>query len=163
MSLWTLRDVLTAGQAVLYMDADVLYDWRLLERLLRSPHDSCILIDSNVEPDAEALDVRVRDGRIVAFDKGVTLDDYDVRAEWVGFARFSASMAGALARAVEGYVQGGRVDVIYEKPMRDVILRSDAFGFADAAGLPCIEIDFPADLAQAHTEVLPRLLDLPPR
>ena len=163
LSLWTLRDVLTAGQAVLYMDADVLYDWRLLERLLRSPHDSCILIDSNVEPDAEALDVRVRDGRIVAFDKGVTLDDYDVRAEWVGFARFSASMAGALARAVEGYVQGGRVDVIYEKPMRDVILRSDAFGFADAAGLPWIEIDFPADLAQAHTEVLPRLLDLPPR
>jgi choline kinase len=163
LSLWTLRDVLTAGQAVLYMDADVLYDWRLLERLLRSPHDSCILIDSNVEPDDEIVDVRLRDGRIVAFDKGVRLDDYDVRAEWVGFARFSAPMAGALARAIEAYVQGGRVDVICEAPMQDVILRSEAFGCADVAGLPWIEIDFPEDLERAHAEVLPRLLGLPPR
>jgi choline kinase len=163
LSLWTLRDVLTAGQAVLYMDADVLYDWRLLERLLRSPHDSCILIDSNVEPDDEIVDVRLRDGRIVAFDKGVRLDDYDVRAEWVGFARFSAPMAGALARAIDEYVQSGRVDVICEVPMQDVILRSEAFGFADVAGLPWIEIDFPEDLERAQTEVLPRLLGLPLR
>jgi choline kinase len=130
---------------------------------LRSPHDSCILIDSNVEPDDEIVDVRLRDGRIVAFDKGVRLDDYDVRAEWVGFARFSAPMAGALARAIEEYVQSGRVDVICEAPMQDVILRSEAFGFADVAGLPWIEIDFPEDLERAQAEVLPRLLGLPPR
>jgi choline kinase len=33
LSLSMLRDVLTAGEPVLYMDADVLYGWRLLERL----------------------------------------------------------------------------------------------------------------------------------
>jgi choline kinase len=40
LSLWTLREVLSAGQPVLHMDADVLYDWRLLGRLLTSPHES---------------------------------------------------------------------------------------------------------------------------
>jgi choline kinase len=161
LSLWTLREVLTAGQAVLYMDGDVLYDWRLLERLLSSPHDNCILIDRNVDHDVEWLDVRVRAGRIVAFDKGVNLDDYDVRAEWVGFARLSADMAARLARAIERYVRDGRVDAIYEEPMRDVILATAAFGFADATGLPWIEIDFPEDLRRARTEILPRLLELP--
>jgi choline kinase len=160
LSLWMLRDVLRAGEPVLYMDADVLYDWRLLDRLLGSAQANCILI-ARGDPDPEWLEVRIRDDRIVAFDKGVTLPDYDVRAEWVGFARFSAAMAARLAGAIERYVHGGRVDVIYEKPIRDVILAADTFGFEDVTGLPWIEIDFREDLRRARLEILPRLLELP--
>lgn len=162
LSLWMLRDVLRAGEPVLYMDADVLYDWRLLERLLASPHASCILIDRGGDPELEWLDVRIRDGRIVAFDKGVTMDTYDIRAEWIGFARFSAEAAERLAQAIQSYVESGRTGVIYEEPMRDVILEApDAFGFEDVTGLPWIEIDFPEDLGRARSEVLPRLVPLP--
>jgi choline kinase len=162
LSLWSLRDVLRAGEPVLYMDADVLYDWRLLDRLLQSPHADCILIAREDHPDPDSLDVRIRDGRIVAFDKGVELDAYDLRAEWVGFARFSAETAARLALAIQQYVDRGRVDVIYEKPIQDVILQAaDLFGFEDVTGLPWIEIDFPEDLRRAHTEVLPRLVVLP--
>lgn len=159
-SLWMLRDVLRAGEAVLYMDADVLYDWRLLERLLGSPQADCILI-ARGDPDPEWLEVRIRDDRIVAFDKGVTVADYDIRAEWVGFARFSATTAARLAGAIERYVEDGRVDIIYEKAMRDVILTADAFGFEDVTGLPWIEIDFPEDVQRARLEILPRLVELP--
>jgi choline kinase len=162
LSLWTLRDVLRAGEPILYMDADVLYDWRLLERLLESPHADCILIGRDADPDPEWLEVRIRDGRIVAFDKGVTVAAYDIRAEWVGFARFSADTAARLAAAIQRYVDSGRVDVIYEEPLRDVILEApDVFGFEDITGLPWIEIDFPEDVVRARTEVLPRLVDLP--
>jgi choline kinase len=162
LSLWTLREVLRAGEPVLYMDADVLYDWRLLERMLESPHADCILIGRDA-PDPEWVEVRIRDGRIVAFDRGVTIDAYDIRAEWVGFARFSAETAERLALAVERYVDGGRGDVISEKALRDVILEApDVFAFEDVSGLPWIEIDFPEDLVRARTEILPRLIDLPP-
>jgi choline kinase len=162
LSLWTLHDVLRAGEPVLYMDADVLYDWRLLERLLRSPHADCILISRDADPDPEWLEVRIRDDRIVAFDKDVELDEYDIRAEWVGFARFSADTSERLAAAIQRYVDSGRIDVIYEEPLRDVILEApDVFGFEDITGLPWIEIDFPEDLRRAHTEILPRLVDLP--
>jgi choline kinase len=161
LSLWTLLDVLAAGQAVLYMDADVLYDWRLIERLLTSPHANCILIDRRFEPDADLVDVRIRDGRIVAFGKEVPPAEYDIRGEWIGFARFDAEVAAALGLAIEGYVLAGRTDVIYEDAMRDVILAADAFGFEDVTGLPWIEIDFPEDLQRAHAEILPRLMALP--
>lgn len=136
LSLWTLREVLRADEPVLYMDADVLYDWRLLDCLLSSTHSDCILIDPDVELDLEAMEVRIRDGRIVAFDKGVTLKQYDIRAEWIGFARFSAGTAERLAAAIERYVQAGRVHVVYEEPMRDLMLEEHGFGFADATGLP---------------------------
>lgn len=161
LSLWTLRDVLRAGAPVLYMDADVLYDWRLLERLLRAPHEDCVLIDRDIDPDLEWLDVRLRQGRIVAFDKGVRLDDYDVRGEWIGFARFGARAAADLADAAARYVESARLEVSYEAPMRDVILAAPAFGHADATGLPWIEIDFPDDLRRAHDDILPRLVELP--
>jgi choline kinase len=162
LSLWTLRDVLRAGEPILYMDADVLYDWRLLERLLESPHADCILIGREADPDPEWLEVRIRDGRIVAFDKDVNMDVYDIRAEWVGFARFGTETAERLALAIQRYVDSGRVDVIYEEPLRDVILAAPAvFGFEDITGLPWIEIDFPEDVVRARTEVLPRLVDLP--
>jgi choline kinase len=162
LSLWTLGEVLSAGEPVLYMDADVLYDWRLLERLLQSPHPDCILIARGDEPDPEWVEVRIRDERIVAFDKGVTTKPYDVRAEWVGFARFSAATAERLALTVQRYVEDGRVDAICEKALRDVILETpDLFGFEDVTGLPWIEIDFPEDVRRARTEVLPRLVELP--
>ena len=161
LSGWTLREVLRAGEPVLHMDADVLYDWRLLERLLESPHADCILIGGGA-PDPEWVEVRIRDGRIVAFDKGLSIDASDIRAEWVGFARFSAETAERLALAVQRYVDRGRVDVIYEKALRDVILEEpDVFGFEDITGLPWIEIDFPEDVVRARTEILPRLMDLP--
>jgi choline kinase len=130
---------------------------------LEAPHENCILIDRAVDPDTEWLDLRIRDDRIVAFDKGVTLEAFDIRAEWVGFARFDAETAARLAQAIAGYVEHGRVDVIYEEPMRDVIWATAEFGFADATGLPWIEIDFADDLERAHAEILQRLVDLPPR
>jgi choline kinase len=161
LSAWTLREVLRAGAPVLYMDADVLYDWRLLGRLLDSPHADCILIGRGA-PDPEWLEVRLRDGRIVAFGRGVTIQPYDLRAEWVGFAKLSAESSERLARALQRYVHDGRGDVMFENALRDVILEApDAFGFEDITGLPWIEIDFPDDVLRARTEILPRLVNLP--
>jgi hypothetical protein len=53
------------------------------------------------------------------------------------------------------------VDLIYEKPMRDVILATSAFGFEDVTDLPWIEIEFPEDVRSARSEILPRLMELP--
>ncbi len=46
LSLRMLRGVFTAGEPVLYMDADVLYDRRLLARLLAAEEPDCLLIDA---------------------------------------------------------------------------------------------------------------------
>lgn len=162
LSLWTLREVFAGGEPVLYMDADVLYDWRLLARLLESPYADCLLIDRSAELTEESLKVCVRSGRVVDFHKSVEARVYDYAAEWIGFARFGPASAARLADTLQSYVAAGRTDVIYEEPMRDVILKASAFGLADATGLPWIEIDFPDDLHRAQSEILPRLVRLPP-
>jgi choline kinase len=163
LSLWTLRDVLAAGEPVLYMDADVLYDLRVLQPLLDAANPDCVLVDRQVEPGEDPLKVCVSAGRVVDFHKQIRAEGFDFWAEWVGFARFAAGTAAALAATTERYRETGRIDVIYEEPMRDVImgLPDPGCGIVDITGLPWIEIDFPEDLARARSEVFPRLIALP--
>lgn len=163
LSLWTLREVLSAGAPVLYMDADVLYDFRLLQPLLEARNPDCVLVDRHIDPGEDPIKVCLRGSRIVDFHKAIEAERFDWWAEWVGFARFSAATAGALATTCDAYVRFGRTDVICEQAMRDVILTQpdSGFGIVDITGLPWIEIDFPEDLARARSEVFPRLIELP--
>ena len=163
LSLWALREVFAAGEPVLYMDADVLYDHRLLDRLLSSSHPDCLLVDRDIEPGDDPLKVPIQAGRIVDFHKIIGESGYDYWAEWVGFARFSAETADKLVPAIEAYVRSNRIDVIYEEPIRDLILQTGGagFGFEEITGLPWIEIDFPEDLLAARDHILPRLESLP--
>ncbi len=163
LSLWTLREVFAAGEPVLYMDADVLYDWRLLARLLAAPDQDCLLLDRGAEVSEETLKVCIRGTRVVEFHKRIQATSYDFSAEWVGFARFGWSSAARLAGAIQSYVDSGRTDVIYEEPMRDLILAADRerFGWVDSLGLPWIEIDFQDDLERARNEIYPRLVGPP--
>ncbi len=163
LSLWCLRDVFAAGEPVIYMDADVLYDHRLMGRLVRSPRPSSLLIDRDFEADDEPLKVCIEDGVIVDFHKQIRAAVYDYIAEWVGFARFSAASSLDLVDATPHYVDAGKTDRIYEEPMRDVIVGAPPgeFGVEDVTGLPWTEIDFPEDLRRAREHILPQLRDIP--
>jgi choline kinase len=162
LSLWALRDVFAAGEPVLYMDADVLYDWRLLARLLEAPYEDCLMIDREAGDADEAVKVCLRAGRVVDFHKRIRAASYDHVAEWIGFARLGADSAKRLVGAIRSYVDSGRTEVIYEEPIRDVILAGGGrFGAVDSRGLPWIEIDFPEDLDGARNAIHPRLIGLP--
>ena len=157
VSLWTARDVLRCKQPILLMDADVLYDRRLLERLVRSERSDCLLLDRNIEPGDEPVKLCVRDGTIVDFRK-VPSEPHDWHGESVGFFRLSPDAACELADRAEEYVATGRRSQEYEEPVRDMIQASDPhrFGFEDISTLPWTEIDFPEDVTKALA-LLPEL------
>jgi choline kinase len=50
VSLWAGRNVLRGGGSVILMDADVLYDARLMARLVDSQRPDCFLLDREIEP-----------------------------------------------------------------------------------------------------------------
>lgn len=158
VSLWTARDVLRAGRPVVLMDADVLYDRRLMARLVASRHPNCLLLDREIEPGDEPVKLCVSGGQIVDFRKKPTAA-HEWHGESVGFFRFTSEAATELAARCEDYVATGRRATEYEEPIRDMIQSSapDRFGFEDISGLPWTEIDFPEDVAKA-SGLLPRLV-----
>jgi len=161
VSLWSAGAALTNGQSTLLMDGDVLYDWRLMQRLTRSSQANCLLMDRNIEPGDEPVKLCIAEDRIVDFHKKPR-NPYEFHGESVGFFRLSSGIAAALLAGADGYVASGRHDQEYEEPLRDLILASakDVFGYEDITGLPWSEIDFALDVARARTTIVPRLVEM---
>ncbi len=163
VSLWAAREELTAGEDIIFMDADVLYDYRLMQRLVESKHPNCFLMDRNVRPGEDPVKICVRDGVIIDFHKKIrTACDY--WGEWPGFLRVTPRLGRRVVEAMRAYVEAGRVNEMYEEAFRDTLLAepAGAFRFEDITDLPWAEIDFPEDLARAREEVLPQLKDIQP-
>ena len=158
VTVWCLREAFSGGGPVLLMDADVLYDARMMWQLCQSRHPNCLLYDANIEDGEEPVKICLRDDEIVDFGKIVT-PAYDRHGESVGFFRFSPEAASLLAGIVAGYVEAGRSEEMYEEAIRDLLHATppSTFGIEDVTGLPWIEIDFPGDIVRARAEVLPRL------
>lgn len=163
VTLWTVRDQLISGGDVVLMDADVLCDRRMLERLLSSTQRNCFLLDRHFAPGDEPVKLCIRDGVLVEFRKKIEVD-YDYWGESVGFFRFSESMARRLATFAARYRAAGRDGESCDEAIRDVLLaQPEEFWFEDVTGLPWIEIDFAEDVVRARDKILPRLEELPAR
>jgi choline kinase len=158
VSLLAQRGVLDAGAPVLLMDGDVLYDARMIERLLSGPGEGVLLVDRELEPGDEPVKICFDGaGQIVDFRK-VPTRPHAWFGESVGFFRFSADLAARLAQRCAWYVAQGEVDTEYEEAIRDLILQTpDRFAAADVSDLPWTEIDFPEDVVKARDVVLPQL------
>jgi choline kinase len=144
------------------MDADVLYDERLMGRLIASPRPSCLLLDRNCEAGEEPVKVCVSGERIVEFGKVIAPGiEYDFFGESVGFFKVSAPAAARLRARVEAFLRRGDRDSLYEAAVRELLLEEPdvEFGFEDVTGLPWTEVDFHADLERARREIVPLLID----
>lgn len=159
VTLWTLRDELCWGGPVLLMDGDVLYDDRLMERLVTSEHPNCLLLDRVDALDDEAVKLCIRDHEIIEFRKWLSAE-FDFCGESVGFFKLSARVAESLIAQTRLYLEQGRRSDPYEEPFRDVIQtsRRGTIAYEDITGLPWIEIDYAADVERANAEILPRIL-----
>ena len=162
VTLWKMRDQLCCGEPILLMDGDVLYDDRILGRLLNSGHENCLLLDRDFTPGEEPVKVAVRNGVIVDFGKKISTG-FDFCGESVGFFWLSACMAEAVIAHIQSCLEQGRRDMPYEDAIRDVMgpPSENGFSFEDITGLPWIEIDFADDIEQARNVILPRIRKKP--
>jgi len=164
LTVHTVAEAMTRGGEIVLMDADVLYDQRIMNVLIagRTPVNR-LLIDREFEAGDEPVKVCVREGSVVEFRKKVAADlKYDAVGESIGFFRYSEGGARRLTTLVSGYVDTGRANLPHEEAVRDQLLERDqTFEVADVTGAPWIEIDFNEDVACATREVLPRLQALP--
>src|SRR3546814_391640 len=134
-TLWSLCDEIACGEPIVFMDGDVLYDHRIMARLLGSRHDDCFLMDRDIEPGDEPVKLCFRDGRLVDFHKRPT-EPHDRVGEWIGFLKMSPDIARRVPAATRAYIDRGATDSIYELAYRALLmtLPPHPFGIADITG-----------------------------
>jgi choline kinase len=163
LTVHAVAEPLTRGGDVLLMDADVLYDQRIINALVAGAAPvNRILLDRDFETGEEPVKLCVRSGVPIELRKQLPAGlQYDTIGESVGFFRFDATAARRLAAIVADYVGNGRAHLPHEEAVRDLLQESgQRFEVADVTGAPWIEIDFPDDIARATREVLPQLQPL---
>jgi choline kinase len=161
LTVHTVADALTRGGGdVLLMDADVLYDQRILGALVAGTDPvNRLLIDRDFEAGDEPVKLCVQDGVPIELRKQLAADlKFDTIGESVGFFRFEQAGARRLAALVAEYVDTGRAHMPHEEAVRDLLKeRGHVLEVSDVTGFPWIEIDFPIDVVRATQEILPQL------
>jgi choline kinase len=162
ISMLTGLEALAPENDFLLMDADVLYDHRIIDRLINTGHKNCFLLDRDFESGEEPVKLCVRNGQLMEFRKKIADNlQCDYQGESVGFFRFTRDTANRLVQTAKAYLQKGEDNQPYEECIRDLLLAGpEHFGFEDITGLNWIEIDFPEDVSRAQTDILPHILQL---
>jgi choline kinase len=163
LTVHTVAGAMTRGGDILLMDADVMYDQRIMTALVAGQGPvNRVLIDRDFEAGDEPVKLCIKDGVPIELRKQLAADlQYDTIGESVGFFRFDQAGAHRLAALVAGYVESDRANMPHEEAVRDLLReRSQVFEVADVTGAPWIEIDFPTDVIRAAHEVLPQLRPL---
>jgi choline kinase len=163
LTVHTVADALTRGGSVLLMDADVLYDERMMKALIAGEQPvNRLLIDRDFEAGEEPVKLCVRKGVPIELRKQLPARlRYDLIGESIGFFRFDELTARRFAAIVARFVASGRSHMPHEEAVRDLLQEHSAvFDVADVTGIPWIEIDFIDDVARAAQDVLPQLQPL---
>jgi choline kinase len=159
ISLLTARDCLLAGRDVLVIDADVLFDPRILQRLVEADAPNVYLFDAAVAPGDERLKIALHVGQIVEFRTRLPAGlAYDRVGESPGLCRFDAASSAEIATACAGYAADGLGDAPHQEALRDVLLAApERFAVEDISGLPWLKVATPDDLERAIKQVLPAI------
>ncbi|WP_206830458.1 NTP transferase domain-containing protein [Alicyclobacillus fructus] len=137
-----------------YMNADVVYDARILERLAPGKEGGYLAVDKKQCRDEE-VKVEVRSGQIVAIGKH--LDPAVCDGEFIGVAKFAGQFAERFRQEVLDLATPGNEMQFFEFAL-DHLKDKSGLVAIDVTGLPCVEIDFPEDYQYALESVVPRLL-----
>ncbi len=151
-----------AGESILLLDGDVLYDHRLMTRLMGASQGSALLIDRGYSTaDDDPVLVPIVGGKPVEFRKKWS-GEADLVGESIGFFKMDRAGMDGVIRETEARLEGERRRESYDEVLRSIVL-AGGFGYEDVTGVPWTEIDFPEDIAFANESVLPLLEDAPVR
>jgi choline kinase len=152
----SLPEIAGSREALLLMDADVLYPTRMLQRLLHSQHSTALLLDRNFSTrDDDPMLVPVKNGKPFEFCKKWT-GEAELVGESIGFFKVAPNDLPMLIAETRARSAGAVCEDSYDEVLRAMVL-AGRFGYEDVTDLPWTEIDFAADISNARDEVLPAI------
>jgi choline kinase len=152
-TLFSLRRALETYEGdFYYLNADVVFDHRIMERLVPGDDGGFLAIDRK-QCREEEVKVKVQDGHITAIGK--YLDPAECVGEFIGVAKFTGGLARAFREQVLHDAVAGNEMKFFEYALDRLPDKSRLIP-VDITGLPCVEVDFPEDYEYAVAEVLRR-------
>jgi choline kinase len=147
-SLLVAREAV-GGDDVLQIDGDVLFDGKVIPRMLAAPGPGCLSIDVRDKLDTETMKVEADgEGRIRRISK--QLDPRVAVGEYVGLTRLDAPLAHLVFAELERFPELGLTDEYYEHAYHRLAGRGEGpFRVANVHDCVTIEIDDRADLERA--------------
>jgi len=153
----SLPEIEGSSEPVLLMDADVLYPTGMLDRLIRSAHDTALLLDREFSTDDDdPMLVPVKNGRPIDFRKQWS-GDAEFVGESIGFFKIAPVDFPRLIKETDARSRGCSCADSYDDVLRALVL-AGRFGYEDVTGVPWIEIDFPADVIRARNQLVPAIV-----
>jgi len=155
-SLWLAREYF-AGQDFFYFNADVLFHYSLIGKLLDAPFETALGVEVKPCGEEEVKVIVDNAQRIVRIGK--KLDPAECLGEFVGIAKFGASLTADFATALKAVIDDGLQMSFFEAAV-DRMLKKHAMYAVDITMIPTIEIDFPEDLERARKQVYPKIISI---
>jgi len=138
-SLWCARAEV-AGHAMILLDSDILFDPRILVRLLASPHSDALVIKAGAHLGREEVKVET-DGDGCIRKIGKEIEPARASGESIGIEKFSQGATADLFSILEQRKEAS-FQVLIDRGHRLFAVPSTPFA--------CIEIDTRDDLAEAE-------------
>ena len=155
ISLHRALGALAGGESFVKLDGDVLFESTVLERMLAptdDPSAARVAVDADGVLAAEEMKVRVEDGRVRRFGKG--LDPKTSFGESIGIEWFAPAAAALVRDAIARAIEAGRTDVDYEDVYNDV-LDHVVMKTVRVASDEWMEVDDVEDLERARLRFAP--------
>lgn len=139
------------GHELLLLDGDIVFDDELLPLLIRSPHESSLLVRTKGNIGEEDVKVETNDNNeIVRIGKEIAAAS--AYGESIGIAKFSRGDTTRLFTTLEKRIRTeNRVNEFYESSFQEMIDSGSRIFAADAGPYRSIEIDTAEDLHSAES------------
>lgn len=144
-SLALAKDI--TDEPFILLNSDVVFDDRILEKLITTPFEDAMMIDDVKQLADEEMKVLLDQQKIVEINK--TMDPNLASGEYIGLAKFSKEGARVLFNKIQGLLAEGRYNEWYEKGIEAACKEISIYGIS-TSGLPWIEIDNHEDLTRAQ-------------
>jgi len=150
-SLWMTRE-LVRGREFLLLDSDILFDPKIIGRMLQEPGTALAL--NRHELGEEEIKVIVdSENRVTEISKVCSISD--AIGESVGIEKMDAAYSKALFSELDRMIEGeGLIDIFYERAFERLIPQGHLFHIVDTTDYFSIELDTVDDFNSAR-ELIP--------
>jgi len=154
-SLWMTKDFIK--DRMLLLDSDILFDKKIVGKLINSIHDNCIAVNVNGELDEEQIKVSIDEyDHILEIGKEVLIEN--AVGESIGIELFSKNFLDELFVILDRKILNeNNVNEFYEASFQEVIDKKEEKTFlysVDISRYKCIEIDTADDYNNAQNIII---------